>query len=91
MCLCIIAMPNTYTQRFSLRQEYSVDLQDPDYRKILMDKGFCWVRPIVRPWRASLREPTVGRRVEVATGDCLGAVLMESRAGERLIWRLCGL
>jgi hypothetical protein len=84
-------MPNTYMQIFRTRQEQSTSLQDPAYRKYLMDKGFLWVRPLVRPWRNTLREPTLGRLVEVVTCECRGAVPIQSPAGERIIWRLCGL
>ncbi len=84
-------MSGTYARNFSVRTEHTVALQNPDYLDSLLDQGFAWIRPMKRPWRASLREPTVGRIVEVFVTEYPGTVPILSRQGERLIWRLCGL
>lgn len=84
-------MSATYIRNFSVRTELSSALQNPDYLDSLLEKGYAWIRPVKRPWRATLREPTVGRIVEVFVTEYPGTVPIQSPAGERLIWRLCGL
>lgn len=82
-------MSGTYEKRFTMRVEYSVHLQDPLYRAYLMQRGFCWIRPHIRKWNATLREPTVGRFVELMNYNSLCAEHVDSSAGRRLIYRLC--
>lgn len=84
-------MSAIYCRNFSVRTEHTIILQNPDYLEALLEKGYAWIRPVKRPWRAILREPTMGRIVELFVTEYPGTVPIQSRAGDNLIWRLCGL
>jgi len=55
----------------------------------LMIMRLIWVRPVIRPWAATLRNPTTGRLVEFLQYQDVGCVLVDSPKGRRLLRRLC--
>lgn len=66
---------------------WSCDLANTNIQEI-MAAGYLWVRPIPRPWAATVRNPTIGRYVELTSQWDLGAVEIGSRAGRRLLRQL---
>jgi hypothetical protein len=71
------------------RVEWTCDLARGRYLEWLEDQGYHWISPHVRPWRATLRAPTVGRMVELTTFEDVGSVNVRSVAGQRLLKGLC--
>jgi hypothetical protein len=57
----------------------------------LISQGFQWVRVVPCPWAATLRTPTVGRRLEFSVGWQTGAVLVSTSQARRWMWSVCGL
>jgi hypothetical protein len=57
----------------------------------LIGSGFQWVRVVPRQWDATLRTPTVGRRLEFSVGWQTGAELVSTSQARRWMWNLCGL
>jgi hypothetical protein len=51
----------------------------------LEDNGFVWVRPVVRAWAATLRNPVMGRPLEFSRVALPESVLVDSREGRRLL------
>ena len=71
------------------RIEWTCDLNRGRFLEWLEDQGYHWICPHVRPWRATLRSPTVGRMVELTTFEDVGSVNVRSAAGQRLLRGLC--
>jgi hypothetical protein len=79
-------MPSFLGQR---RVEWSFDLARGRYLEWLEDHGYIWIQPVVRPWRATLRTPTVGRLLELTTYEDVGSVNVRSAAGRKLLRGIC--
>jgi hypothetical protein len=79
-------MPSFLGQR---RVEWSLDLTRGRYLEWLEDQGYCWIKTVVRPWRATLRSPTVGRLLELTTYEDVGSVNIRSAAGRKLLQGTC--
>jgi len=57
--------------------------------EILAARNLIWVRPLPMRWRDSLRNPTVGRRLEFLEHYDMGCVPIYSRAARRWYTKLC--
>jgi hypothetical protein len=51
--------------------------------------GFIWVREVPREWKATLRNPTVGRFLEFSLAPDQGSWPITSKRGRALLWRQC--
>ena len=71
------------------RIEWTCDLARGRFMEWLEDQGYIWIKSHARPWRATLRSPTVGRMVELTTYEDVGSVNVRSAAGRRLLRGLC--
>lgn len=68
----------------------SAELEDPAIRWLLWEiSGYRWIRPTVRPWQETLRNPVVGRLFEITRYEVPGASLLVSMEADRLIRKLC--
>lgn len=68
----------------------SADLLDLTARQTLHDSfGYKWMRPVVRPWQDTLRNPILGQLFELTHYEVPGAVPLLSRAADRAIRKLC--
>jgi hypothetical protein len=66
---------------------WSCDLVGTDIQQ-LTAAGYLWVRPIPRPWALTVRNPTIGRYVELTSQWDTGAVELSSREGRKLLRQL---
>ena len=76
--------------RAQVRRTWSADLTVTRVEE-LVGAGYQWVRVVARPWRESLRTPTVGRRLEFSLLYQPGAALVSTRMAHRWLWSACGL
>lgn len=68
----------------------SAELADPAMRWLLWEvSGYRWIRPAVRPWQETLRNPVVGRLFEITRYEVPGGLLLVSADADRVIRRLC--
>jgi hypothetical protein len=58
----------------------------PCFMDLMIDR-YIWVRPAIRPWVATLRNPTSGRLLEFLKYQDVGCVLVDSRKGQQLLRR----
>jgi hypothetical protein len=63
----------------------SIDLAVMENMDWLLAVGYYWIRPVVRPWKASLRNPTVGRVLEATAYPDVDSVALGTREAKRLI------
>jgi hypothetical protein len=54
----------------------------------LKANGLGWVRPYVRPWVKTLRNPGLGTVVELVNEDLARCVPIDSEAAQRLFQRI---
>jgi len=54
----------------------------------LYDAGLHWIRPVIRPWAQTLRDPTVGVLVELTAYEDVGSMRLGTRASRRLLGRI---
>lgn len=54
----------------------------------LKANGIGWIRPYVRPWQKTLRNPIMGSIVELMIEERRGSIVIDSPEAERLIRRL---
>lgn len=66
---------------------WSCDLADMNIQEV-MAAGYLWVRPVRRPWAKTLRNPSVGRYLELLSHWDVGAVELTSREGRRYMNQL---
>ena len=76
--------------RAQVRRTWSAELTVSRVEDLVAD-GYQWVRVVSRPWRESLRTPTVGRRLEFSLLYQPGAVLVSTGVARRWMWSMCGL
>jgi|LauGreDrversion4_2_1035121.scaffolds.fasta_scaffold2640157_1 hypothetical protein len=68
----------------------SADLLDRSARQTLQGVfGYKWIRPIVRPWADTLRNPVTGQLFEITRYEMPGAVPLLSEQANRAIRKLC--
>ena len=68
----------------------SADLLDPTARQTLRDSfGYKWIRPAVRPWQETLRNPILGGLFELTQYEVPGAVPLLSCVADHAIRKLC--
>lgn len=77
-----VKMPSYTDKR---RLEWTCDLTRGLYMEWLEDHGYIWIKTHVRPWKSTLRSPTLGRMVELTTYEDVGSVNVRSAAGRRLL------
>jgi hypothetical protein len=54
----------------------------------LKANGLGWVRPYVRPWVKTLRNPGLGTIVEITTEDLARCVPIDSESAQRLFCQI---
>jgi hypothetical protein len=57
----------------------------PEELEFLKANGLGWVRPYVRPWIKTLRNPGLGTIVELTMEDLARCVPIDSKEAQRLI------
>lgn len=62
----------------------------PEYVAAYQAAGYNWVRVTPRKWADTLRNPTVGRLLELTYYQDVSSVSLDSAEGRRLIRRVCG-
>jgi hypothetical protein len=67
----------------------STDLQDATYLEAVRRSGFQWIRVRHQSFYNSLRNPTVGRLVELYKRRQIYCVPIDSPKGRRIIQKLC--
>ncbi len=67
----------------------STDLKDPLYLEGVKRSGYTWIRVRHQSFYNSLRNPTVGRLVEVFKRRHMYCVPIDSPKGKRIIQKLC--
>jgi len=55
----------------------------------LIEMKFFWVRQVMRPWVATLRDPTVGTLLEFLEVKDIDCVRIDSLEAAKLYKRLC--
>ena len=55
---------------------------------VLFAAGLVWVRPVMRKWERTLRNPTVGTLVEFLYHRDIGCMRIESREARKLLRRI---
>lgn len=80
-----------YLDMFAMTRMWSEDLKNPGlYDLWVKEKGFVWIRPVYeRHFSQIVRNPTVGRYVELCKVQQLGCVPINSPEGRRIIHKLC--
>ena len=67
----------------------SEELADIAVRKRLVELGgYKWIRPAVRPWQISLRNPIFGHLLEITQYEVPGGSLLLSVEATRMIRKL---
>jgi hypothetical protein len=67
----------------------STDLKDPVYLEGIRRSGYNWIRVRHQDFYRSLRNPTVGRLVELFKRRQIYCVHINSEKGRRIIQKLC--
>ena len=80
-----------YLQMFRMTRVWSQDLKKKSVRDAYLEAGFLYVRPVIRSYNQSLRNPTVGRLLELYVTQQCDCVPIISRRGHDLIHRLCSV
>ena len=81
-----------YSWIFRRKYVQSTELrQNPMLVAHLLADGYLWVRIVHRPWVQALRNPTVGRLLEISAGPDVGSVRLDSGAGRRMYRTLCSV
>lgn len=84
-----MALP--YLDMFAMTRMWSEDLKNPGlYDLWVKHRGFIWIRPVYdRGFANIVRNPTVGRYVELFKAQHPGCVPIDSPEGRRMIRRIC--
>ena len=56
--------------------------------EMLFLSGLVWVRPVIRKWERTLRNPTVGTLVEFLYHRDIGCMRVDSREARKLLRRI---
>ncbi len=80
-----------YLQMFRMVRVWSQDIRQKTVLDEYLEAGFLWVRPVHRPFAQTLRNPTVGRLLELYVSQQPYCVPIRSRSGYNLIHRLCSV
>jgi hypothetical protein len=80
---------STYPLVFKRCIAWSADLS-PEHVAAYQAAGYNWVRVVPRKWKGTLRNPTVGRLLELTHYQDVSSVSIDSAAAARLFRRVCG-
>lgn len=78
-----------YIDMFAKKRLLTTDLRRPEVSEWLRYNGYVWIRRYYPPFDSIIRNPTVGGWVDVFKVWDLGCVPIDSRAGQKIIRRLC--
>jgi hypothetical protein len=81
----------SYLDMFAATRMWSEDLKNPGvYDLWVRHKGFVWIRPVYdRHFSQIVRNPTIGRNVELFKIQHLGCVPIDSPEGRKIINKIC--
>ena len=80
-----------YLDMFAATRMWSERLKNPaTYDLWVKEKGFIWIRPVYeRKFTQIVRDPTIGRYVELYKFEHPGCVPITSAEGQRMIHKIC--
>jgi hypothetical protein len=80
----------SYLELFQKKSFWSVDLQNKETYRNLLEEGYMWIRrDDARRFEEITRRPTIGCHVEVFKVQQLNCVPIQSPYGQKLIRKLC--
>lgn len=80
---------SSYSLVFKRRIAWSADLSS-EHVGAYQAAGYHWVRVVPRKWAETLRNPTVGRLLELTHYQDVSSVSIDSAAAARLFRGVCG-
>jgi hypothetical protein len=79
-----------YTRMFGVKVMLSTELQNKDVYNALLADGFMWIKQKHNlHFDRIVRNPTIGRWVEISRSPQLQSVEITSSKGKKLINKLC--